>query len=156
MDTDNKNTADSFEEKNKDFKGVPRSSGGYHRTLWLIGGCMSFILLLFEVWATKHYGVSKADDCSLMLMPCIFCFFSLTVHSTLTIKCAPLLRKLSTIIFFSHFLWLFGAELAEWALKITIPYAGKFLVAIVGSLLTACLILRFEKVKHFHWLGYFY
>ena len=126
------------------------------KQLAIPGLIVSLLLLFAEVLIIKELRLTKATDCYLMLLPCMFFMFPLLLDANLSLRYAPTYRSLSTIIFFSHFGWLFFTELLEWLLKCTIPITVKFMIALGGSLLTALVILKLQTKKRFHWLRYFY
>lgn len=120
--------------------------------LWL-----SMLTLMFvEVIYTYIHQLTNSTDCYLMLLPCAYCVFVAILKCDAIIKNAVWMRKASTIVFFSQFIWLFMIEFAEWALQITIPSYGKFLLALLLCLLTAAIMLHIQKKPHFRWLRYFY
>lgn len=126
------------------------------RPLWITGAIVSLLLLIAEVLLTKQCGLTKATDCYLMLFPCICFVFPLIKESMIQLKYAQLMRNTSTIVFFSHFGWLFLVEVLEWAAKIDVPFSLKFLAAITGSLFTTFIILKLQRLKSFSWFRYFY
>ena len=122
--------------------------------IWLLG--VTLVLLIAEVLITSHYELSSATDCYFMLLPCTYFVMTVFLNWNISIKRAKQMRTASTIIFFSHFLWLFGAEILEWVLHISIPSYMKFVIGISGGLLTSYLIVSLQRVKHLSWLRYFY
>lgn len=113
-------------------------------------------LLIGEVVMTRYFGFVKATDCYLMLLPCTYFLIPFAVESEMKVKNAATMRIASTVVFFSQFLFLFACEFAEWALKITIPYFGKFLFAAVGGLLLTFVLIKLQKFKKLSWLKWFY
>lgn len=122
----------------------------------LLGFLFTLLLLFAEIALTSRFQLVKATDCYLMLLPCAWFLFPLIRDWNVELKQAKTLRAASTIIFFSHFLWLFAAEILEWLFKITIPYFGKFLFAVAGAFLTVFVILKLQNKKGFRWLRNFY
>ena len=116
----------------------------------------SVLLLLGEVYFCKKLSLSATTDCYLMLFPCNAFLFSLAVRSKAKIKNALILRKTSTVFFFSHFIWLFCFEVLEWFLKIQIASHFKFLGALALCFATAEIFFALEKTKHFAWIKKFY
>ncbi len=132
------------------------SMEGKEKTLHIFGSILCLFLLLFEIIMCNRYELSQATDCYLMLFPCIYFIFPLVLNMRVSIKNAQKLRIASTILFFSHFLFLFACEIAEWMFKITIPHIGKFLVTLVSGLCLTWIILNLQNKKGFHWLKWLY
>ena len=122
-----------------------------------ISGCIvSYTLFLLEIIITARNNICESTDCFLMLMPFIFFFFPLIINWNIEIKNAKSFRIASTIVFFSHFLFLFATEITEWALKITVPSYVKFLFALLCSLTLTWIVLKMQDKKGFHWLRFLY
>ena len=121
--------------------------------LWTI---LLLMILLFEVWFTYSRQFTNSTDCYLMLLPCAYCVFVYFLKKDIKLKHAVEMRKTSTIVFFSQFIWLFLIEYAEWYLHITIPQMVKFVIALILCLGTAQVILTLSKKPRFRWIGYFY
>ena len=117
---------------------------------------LSVVLLLTEVYFCRKLSLSATTDCYLMLFPCCFFLFSLAVRSKVKIKKAPFLRRLSTVFFFSHFVWLFCFEVFEYLFKLDIDAHFKFLGALVLCFATSEIFFALEKTKHFSWVKNFY
>lgn len=66
------------------------------------------------------------------------------------------MRKTSTVVSFSHFIWAFLTEVAEAVLRITIPQYVKFLLVVALSLATAAILIRLSEKPKFKVLKYFY
>ncbi|MDO4380235.1 MAG: acyltransferase [Clostridia bacterium] len=114
------------------------------------------LLLLCEVYFCKKFSLSATTDCYLMLFPCTVFIFSLASESNAKIKKAPVLRKMSTVFYSSHFIWLFCFEALEWVLKVDIASHFKFLGAFVLCFATSEIFFALKKTKHFSWIGNFY
>lgn len=113
-------------------------------------------LLLLEVYYTYNYNFSNSTDCYLLLLPCAYLIFVYVLNKDWHIKNAVWLRKTSTIVFFSQFIWLFIIEFLEWHFNIKMLNLLKFIFALIFCLMTAALILYLQKKKFFKWLKYFY
>ena len=137
---------------NYNNNGLQKFSKGFCIT----GSIVTFALFIVEVFICHYYALSKSTDCYIMLLPFIFCFFPLIVNWDVSLKNAKLLRIASTIVFFSHFLFLFVMEFAEWAFKISITNFVKFVFSLLCSLAFAYLVLKFQNKKGFYWLKYLY
>lgn len=122
----------------------------------IVGSVLSFIIFMFEVFICNKYALSESTDCYIMLLPFTFCIFPLIVNWDIELKNAKYFRIASTVVFFSHFLFLFITELAEWAIKISIPGFAKFAFALICSLLLTWIMLILQNVKGFKWVKYFY
>ena len=114
------------------------------------------IVLIVEAWFTYTRRLTNSTDCYLMLLPCAYCVFVYFLKKDIKLKHAVEMRKTSTIVFFSQFIWLFLIEFVEWQLHVTIPQMGKFLIAVVLCLLTAKLMLALQDKPHFKWVRCFY
>lgn len=122
---------------------------------WLL--TLSLItLLLLEVYYTYTRQLCNSTDCFFMLLPCAYCVFVTFLKMDLRLKHPVELRKTSTIVFFSQFIWLFLIEFVEWQIHITIPHFLKFLIAVVMCLLTSIIVIALQKRPKFQWLKYFY
>ena len=119
-------------------------------------GISASILLSIEIILTNICGFNRSKDCFLMLIPVAAFIFKLVINSDIQLKKAATMRVVSTVVFFSQFIWLFFIEIAEYALQITIPCVFKFIIAVVLSLITSVIIEKLQKIKMFNWLKYFY
>ena len=114
-------------------------------------------LVIAEAFLTvRVFQVAYSTDCYLFLLPCSVVIFLFLLTFDIKIRWAGVLRKYSTIIFFSHFLWLFGAEILEWLAKGRFCTLAKFSFAIIGSLLTSAVLLTLEKRPRMAWLRFFH
>ncbi len=120
--------------------------------------CLSVSLLLFlgEIYLCGKLSLSRTTDCYLTLFPCAAFLFSLAVRSKAKIKHALLFRKISTVFFFAHFIWLFCFRVFERLSKIPIAAHFKFLGALALCVLTAEIFFALEKTKRFAWIKNFY
>ena len=138
--------------KKYDENGLQSFSKGFCIT----GSVIAFALFIVEVFICKRFDLIKSTDCYLMLLPFILCFFPLILNWDISLKNAKLFRIASTILFFSHFLFLFVTEIAEWAFKLTIPGVFKFVFALSCSLAFAFAVLKLQNKKGFKWMRYLY
>ncbi len=116
---------------------------------------ISVVLLVLEVVLTLRFNLHKTTDCYFMLLPCAAMLFSLIKNATINIKSASTMRKMSTIIFFSHFIWLFALRVIGAVLNIELMNIMVFLITLILSLLTAKVIMLSNQGK-FKWLRYLY
>jgi serine/alanine racemase len=112
---------------------------------YTLGGGVLFLFLVAEIVITTYLQLARSTDCYLLLFPCTLWIFIGLLNCNIRIKHANFLRIESTIIFFSHFIWLYVAEFIEWYFNIVIPCAGKFLFALVGSFLTSFIIIKLSQ-----------
>lgn len=115
-----------------------------------------FALLIAEVYITYRFQLSNSTDCYLMLLPCAFCIFVYFLKWKLKLSHPVEMRKTSTIVFFSQFIWIFLIEYVEWQFHIIIPQIGKFLIAVILCLLTSFAVITLQKKRRFSWLRFFY
>ena len=141
-----------FFAENYQKNGLQKFSKGF----CLTGSIVILVLFIIEVFICNKNGLSKSTDCYFMLLPFILFFFPLVLKWDVSLKNAKLLRIASTVVFFSHFLFLFATELAEWVFKITIPNFAKFAFAMICSLAFSFIVLKLQEKKGFHWLKYLY
>ena len=113
-------------------------------------------LLLLEVYYTYTKQLCNSTDCYIMLLPCAYCVFVTSLKMDLKLKHPVEMRKTSTIVFFSQFIWLFLIEFVEWQFHIIIPHMGKFFIAVVLCLLTSFAVITLQKKRRFSWLRFFY
>lgn len=100
--------------------------------------------LVLEAYLTSVKGFSQSTDCYFMLLPCAYCVFISCLKSNCHIRNALSLRKTSTIVFFSQFIWLFFIEFVEWSMRIHIPQMCKFIIGLVLCLITSRVVIRFS------------
>lgn len=113
-------------------------------------------LLMVEVFVTYRFQLTNSTDCYIMLLPCAYCIFVYFLKWKLKLIHPVEMRKTSTIVFFSQFIWFFMIEFAEWYLDVGIPQFAKFMIAVFLCLLTSMTIITLQKRQKFNWLKYFY
>lgn len=120
------------------------------------GAFLSIILLMGEVSLTMKWEVANTTDCCLMLFPCAYFIFVAVKEWNLQLNASFALRSISTIVFFSHFVWIFVLELIEFLAEITITCMMKFLFAVFLSLVTSIIVLKLAKTRRFAWIKKLY
>lgn len=120
------------------------------------GVFLSIILLMGEILITMKLEVTNTTDCYLMLLPCAYFIFVVVKDWTVQLKVSSALRSVSTIVFFSHFIWIFVLELVEFFVEISILCIAKFLITVFLSLATAIIVLKLSKTKGLTWVRNFY
>lgn len=113
-------------------------------------------LLMVEVFITYRFQLTNSTDCYLMLLPCAYCIFVYFLKWKLKLTHPIEMRKTSTIVFFSQFIWLFMIEFAEWYMDVVIPQFAKFMIAVLLCLFTSAAIITLQKRQKFNWLKFFY
>lgn len=92
-----------------------------------------------------------------MLLPSAYFIFILIKDIKIDLKINPvILRNASTIIFFSHFLWIFAIEIFEKIFSLSINSVYRFFITIILCMLTVVVFLKLGKNKRFSWLKYLY
>ena len=117
--------------------------------LALCAGVMMEAYLVVEV-----YRCAISSDCYFLLLPCSVAVLLWLLTYSQTLPYALALRKYSTLIFFSHFLWLWYLKIIEKLAHHTITYSLQFFIALSGSILTAFLILKLENRPRLAWLRF--
>ena len=120
--------------------------------------CVAFLTLFFvEVFITNKFNLQFSSDCYLMLLPCTYLLFVLIKDIKIELKINPVvLRNTSTIVFFSHFIWIFAIEIFEKVFSISINSICRFFIVSFLCLLTSGIFIKLRKIKIFNWLGYLY
>ena len=116
----------------------------------------TFILLVVEIVITTYFELHKTTDCYFMLFPCSVLLFSIFKKSCINIKAAVFLRKMSTIIFFSHFIWIFVLRVIKVVFEIEFSNFLMFFITIALSLFTAKFIISLSNYERFKFLKYLY
>lgn len=128
--------------------------------LTLIGkilGSISLVLFFIEILLTYNLDLRMSSDCFLMLLPCAYFIFVLIKDIKVELKFNPvILRNASTIIFFSHFIWIFVIEVFEKIFNIAVISTYRLIIVSVLCLLTVSIFLTLSKKKIFSWLKYLY
>ena len=120
-------------------------------------GALSLILLFVEIFLTYKLNLQQTTDCFLMLLPSSCFLFLLIKNVNIELKFNPVyLRNASTIIFFSHFLFIFAIEIFEKVLSVEISTILRFCIVSILSLVLAYIFIRLSKCKKFSWLKYLY
>lgn len=126
---------------------------GIHTTDYIVGG-VSIMLFFIEILMTYNYGLNRAYDCYFMALPVALFIFTIIINTNCSIKYASSMKTASTIVFFSHFIWLFIIEFMEYILKIPMSNILKYIIALTLSLTTSFVIEKLEKIKTFKWMKY--
>lgn len=128
--------------------------------LTLVGkilGIISLVLFFIEILLTYNFDLRMSSDCFLMLLPCAYFIFVLIKDIKVELKFNPvILRNASTIIFFSHFIWILVIEVFEKIFNISIISTYRLIIVSVLCLLTVLIFLTLSKKKIFSWLKYLY
>lgn len=112
--------------------------------------------LLFEVWFTYSRQLTYTTDSFFLLFPCAFCIFIIFLKMDVHLKNSIELRRISTIVFFSHFIWLFLIEFIEFQFECVIPNIVKYFAAVSLSLFASLIILSLSKRPKLSILKYLY
>lgn len=113
-------------------------------------------MLLVEIYYTFTNKLTNSTDCYFMLLPCAYCIFLYFLKWDISLSNASSLRKSSTIVFFSQFIWLFIIEFVEYLFKITIPQIVKSVSALALCLVTSWIVINMQSYRRFEWLKYIY
>lgn len=120
-------------------------------------GILSLFLFLTEILLTYNLDLQMSSDCYLMLLPCAYFIFVLIKDIRIELKFnTVILRNASTIIFFSHFIWIFAIEIFERVFSLSLNSLYRFVLVSVLCLLTVSAFLMLSKKKIFSWLKYLY
>ena len=120
-------------------------------------GVLSLMLFFAELLMTYKFNLCKSTDCFFMLLPCAYFIFVLIKDIKIELKFnTVILRNASTIIFFSHFIWIFAIEIFEMVFGLFINSLYRFVLVSVLCLLTVLAFLMLSKKKFFSWLKYLY
>ena len=120
-------------------------------------GILSLALFFAELLITYKLNLCKSTDCFFMLLPCAYFIFVLIKDIRIELKFnTVILRNASTIIFFSHFIWIFAIETFERVFSLSINSLYRFVLVSVLCLLTVSAFLMLSEKKIFSWLKYLY
>ena len=120
-------------------------------------GVLSLILLFVEIFLTFKLNLQQTTDCFLMLLPSSCFIFVLIKNVNIELKFNPVyLRNASTIIFFSHFLFIFAIEIFEKLFSVEIGTILRFLIVSCLSLILSVVFIKLSRTKIFGWLRYLY
>ena len=120
-------------------------------------GVLCFVLLLAEIFITYKFDLQEASDCYLMLLPCASFLFLWIKDIKMNLKFNPVvLRNASTIIFFSHFIFIFLLEIIEKLFLISITPLLRFPIVSILTLVLSFVLIELSKIKHFYWIKYLY
>ncbi len=114
-------------------------------SLVLLG--VSFILFIMELFFVSKMKLIHTTDCYFMLMPCALLIFLAIIKIRIHINVSKMLRIMSTLIYFSHFIWLFMLEFAEWAIGTTITHIAKFVIASIITIMFSYSIYYLGETK---------
>ena len=118
---------------------------------------VSLALFFVEIFITHKLQLQRSSDCYLMLLPCSYLLFVLIKDIKIDLNFNPvLLRNTSTIVFFSHFIWIFIIDICEKIFVLSVNTIFRFLIVSVLCLLTAGIFVKLSKYKIFSWLKFFY
>ncbi len=117
---------------------------------------LSATLLITEGLLLDKYGFSRTSDIYLFLLPTAVSLFAFILKIDVKIKYNLVLRKISTINYFSHFIWVFIFEFVEYTTSIFILSYVKFLLVVLCSLFTSIAFLKLQKFRVFNWIRNFY
>lgn len=112
--------------------------------------------LVVEVILVDSYKCSSTNDCYIMLLPCAAFIFIKAKDMKIEIKCAAKLRSISTLVFFSHFIWMFALEVCEFAFSLVLPNLVKFVLTITGSMILAFGVEKLSRSDNFMFLKRLY
>ena len=129
---------------------------GSKRNMLLIIIFFSILGLQLEYQFVEPYFL--CDDSFFFLIPVSVCIVLLALSLQVSIPKAKVLRKISTIVYCSHYSLIFLCSMVSFVfLDITelTPFS-KFLVALFGSLFLCFIILALESKKYFKWLKFSY
>lgn len=90
-------------------------------------GVLSLFLFFVEILLTYKLDLQMSSDCYLMLLPCSYFIFVLIKDIKIELKFNPvILRNASSIIFFSHFIFIFCIEVFEKFFSLSINSVYRF------------------------------
>lgn len=108
---------------------------------------IGLVLMIIEMNILRHFQIVRANDAFISLIPfSIFLFISI-LKTKIEIKNAIIYRNLSTIVYFSHFNFLFTYLVFSKVFNIEIVGLTRFFLVLTSSLILAALIIKFEKNK---------
>lgn len=120
-------------------------------------GILSLFLFFIEILLTYNLDLQMSNDCYLMILPCAYFIFILIKDIKIEFKFnTVIIRNASTIIFFSHFIWIFAIEIFERIFSLSINSLYRFVLVTIMCLLTVLAFLTLSKKKIFSWLKYLY
>lgn len=120
-------------------------------------GILCFVLLFIEIFLTYKFELKIASDCYFMLLPCASFIFVFVKDINIELKFNPvILRKTSTIIFFSHFIFIFTIEIFERLLNVTVNPLLRFPIVCCLSLILAFVLIKLTKFEKFNFIKHLY
>ncbi|MBR3909097.1 MAG: acyltransferase [Clostridia bacterium] len=118
---------------------------------------LCFVLLFIEIFLTYKFELKIASDCYFMLLPCASFIFVFIKNINVELKFKPvILRKTSTIIFFSHFIFIFTIEIFERFLNVNVNPLLRFPIVCCLSLILAFVLIKLTKFEKFNFIKHLY
>lgn len=118
-------------------------------------GIFVFSIALFIEWKYVYFMYeSYLNDCYFMLMPLCICIFEVILNINVNIKCAKVLRTISTIMYPLHASLIFIINLAFRKINVSNKKLIVYCVVVVLCHLAAYLIVKLEKTRYGEILRY--
>lgn len=120
---------------------------------WSILLC-SYLFYFFEIYITKKTGLYHTSDQAFSLIPVGFCLFVITLQSTIKLKNARLLRKISTIIYCAQGNILIFSSVLHSLFHVESSLL-RFICSCIAMTMIITLILILQKQNKYKWIRYF-
>lgn len=117
---------------------------------------LGLILMLVEMNVLSHFQIVRASDSFISLVLFSILLFISLLKIKIEIKNAVIYRKLSTIVYFSHFNFLFAYIALSKMFNIEILGLTRFFLVLGSSLLLATIIIKLEKSNKLQFLRFLY
>lgn len=121
----------------------------------IIGFILSLIGMFIEVFLLKY--LLRIDNFQMyfFMLPTTFFLFQLLLNVRLiNHSCYYKLRKLSLLVYLSHFLFINLYNLLQMVIGITNSSLIRYCIVVLFSLVFSQTILKLEQIKKFKWLKY--
>lgn len=106
---------------------------------------ITIAMLICEIYIVNASTILRSHDCYFMLLPCAALLFPIIVNSKIACIEAKQYRALSTIIFFSQFVWLFLFLFLDKILHIAFHSMLMFVLVLSLTIITYYVIVKASK-----------
>lgn len=112
------------------------------------------LMVLMAAWIIVMTKVLTIDSRTITRVPVVIFVFISVVRSNLTLNLPyRTLRRMSIIIYITHFLFIYLLKQAQMHVFHTFfPYTVRYLIVLTASILLSLVIVRLQRVRGFEWL----
>lgn len=117
---------------------------------------LGFMLMLVEMNVLYYFQIVRENDSFISLVPFSILLFISILKIKIELTNAVIYRNLSTIIYFSHFNFVFAYTVLSKIFNIEIIGLARFGLVLTSSLVLAVMIIKLEKVNKLKFLRFLY